>query len=62
HHPPEKTRRKGGREPMDIETDALQLLLAEESSLYVDGGLNPDKCGVTCPFTCEISCELSKVI
>ena len=32
---------------MEIETDALQLLFAEESRLY-GGGLNPDNCCVTC--------------
>ncbi|MFF3373557.1 hypothetical protein ACFYXF_11485 [Streptomyces sp. NPDC002680] len=41
---------------MEIETDALQLLLAEESQLY-DGDLDPDACGVTC--MCTRPCENS---
>ncbi|MGW1713892.1 hypothetical protein [Streptomyces sp. NPDC002156] len=39
---------------MEIETDALQLLLAEESRLYDGGDLDPD----ACPFaTCKLSCN-----
>ncbi|MFF2524024.1 hypothetical protein [Streptomyces liangshanensis] len=41
---------------MEIETDALQLLLAEESPLY-DGELDPEPCGSTCKITCWFSVQ-----
>ncbi|MFF6979998.1 hypothetical protein ACFZAV_20155 [Streptomyces sp. NPDC008343] len=42
---------------MEIETDALQLLVAEESRLYDSGGLDPEPCGSTCKITCWFSVE-----
>ena len=42
---------------MDIETDALHLLVAEESRLYGAGGLEPEPCGSTCMITCWFSVE-----
>ena len=41
---------------MEIETDALQLLRAEESRLYGGGGLEQERCGATCAQTCEHTC------
>ncbi|WP_416975459.1 hypothetical protein [Streptomyces sp. 4F14] len=42
---------------MDIETDALQLLRAEESRLYEGDVLEPEPCGSTCKITCWFSVE-----
>ncbi|MEU3934000.1 hypothetical protein AB0E85_18465 [Streptomyces sp. NPDC029044] len=41
---------------MEIEMDALQLLVAEESRLY-GGGLEPEPCGSTCKITCWFSVQ-----
>ncbi|MFJ5260157.1 hypothetical protein ACIQAC_06735 [Streptomyces sp. NPDC088387] len=39
---------------MEIETDALQLLLAEENRLYV-GDLEQEPCTASCKITCWFS-------
>lgn len=41
---------------MEIETDALQLLLAEESRLS-DSDRDQEPCGSTCMLTCWFSVE-----
>ncbi|MFF2524025.1 hypothetical protein [Streptomyces liangshanensis] len=44
---------------MEIDADALQLLLAEESGLYIgdrDAESCAQTCGVSCAQTCSQSC------
>ncbi|MFI6014483.1 hypothetical protein ACIBAG_37790 [Streptomyces sp. NPDC051243] len=40
---------------MEIDADALQLLLAEESQLYIGDGDN-ESCAQTCSQTCNQTC------
>ncbi|MGW1713890.1 hypothetical protein [Streptomyces sp. NPDC002156] len=47
---------------MEIETDALQLLLAEESRLYDGGGLDPESCAQTCGVSCAQTCSQSCLV
>ncbi|WP_416972954.1 hypothetical protein [Streptomyces sp. 4F14] len=44
---------------MELEIEALQLLGAADTSLYL-GGLEPDDCAITCDgVSCKASCGIS---
>ncbi|MFF6979997.1 hypothetical protein ACFZAV_20150 [Streptomyces sp. NPDC008343] len=43
---------------MEINADALQLLLAEESQLYV-GDRDSESCAQTCSQTCTQTCLIT---
>lgn len=42
---------------MEIDADALQLLLAEESPLYIGDG--NESCAQTCSQTCNQTCSVT---